>query len=282
MIAPILLFNFNRGGFFFLTLLIFSATSLLGNGNDPDPANCPDCFSSELISTSHTDDGCTVYTLEVTNDGNCRHALSHYSVDVPCGKVSNISNSENWRVEIGADPGAVLLVIDEDGIDNGLQPNDFSDVDVNDQMAEIGLRLPLRYFKENIGKKIDLFTGQVGDEGFFALKTIPSSWQNAGSTSDGVQNFLSPGPGLGAPQPDGDREALLDKIPDVTPLRATALSMLIGKTVLAVVYDSDISINYSPLQGNLMGANLGIVAFEVLKIGILIKTAKELELHVVG
>jgi hypothetical protein len=40
--------------------------------------------------------------------------------------------------------------------------------------------------------------------------------------------------------------------------------MLEGATVLAVVYDSDININYSPLEGNLMGENLGMVAFQVL------------------
>lgn len=39
--------------------------------------------------------------------------------------------------------------------------------------------------------------------------------------------------------------------------------MLIGQTVLAVVYDSDISINYGPLNGNLQGANLGMVALKV-------------------
>lgn len=42
--------------------------------------------------------------------------------------------------------------------------------------------------------------------------------------------------------------------------------MLKGKTVYAVVYDSDVSINYSPLNGNLQGANLGIVAFDVLDV----------------
>jgi len=59
---------------------------------------------------------------------------------------------------------------------------------------------------------------------------------------------------------------LLDEIPDVTPLRATALAALIGESVYALVYDSDISINYSPLEGNLQGANLGVVAFEVLDV----------------
>jgi hypothetical protein len=71
------------------------------------------------------------------------------------------------------------------------------------------------------------------------------------------------GPGLGSGR---NREKFLDKIPDVTPLRATGLKMLEGSCICAVVYDSDISINYDPLNGSLKGANLGIVAFEVLDV----------------
>lgn len=82
--------------------------------------------------------------------------------------------------------------------------------------------------------------------------------------NNGAQNYLAAGPGLGSG--NDDREALLDKIPNVTPLRATGLKMLVGETVLALVYDSDISTNYSPLNGNLMGANLGLVAFDVLEV----------------
>lgn len=164
------------------------------------------------------------------------------------------------------DDAAVLLVIDEDSIDNGNPPNGFADVDVNDQLAEVGVRKPLRYFQDNVGETIDLFTGDVGDEGWHALKSIPSSWKSAGPTSNGTRNYLAPGPGLGAAVPDDDREVLLDKIPNVTPLRAKGLAMLIGHTVFAVVQDSDVGVNYSPLNGSLMGANLGVVAFDVLDV----------------
>jgi hypothetical protein len=161
---------------------------------------------------------------------------------------------------------AVFLFIDEDSIDNGNEPNDFSDVDVNDQIAKIGLREQLKFFKQNVGKSIELYTGQVGDEGWFAITVIPNRWVNAGPTNNGLRNYLAPGPGLGSPGVDDDREVLLDEIRDVIPLRATALKMLIGKTVLAVVYDSDISINYSPIEANLKGDNLGIVAFKVIEV----------------
>jgi hypothetical protein len=159
---------------------------------------------------------------------------------------------------------SVFLVIDEESIDNGNAPNNFSETDVNDQLATIGLRQSLRYFRDNVGKTIELYTGEVGDEGWHALKTIPTSWKNAGPTINGTRNFLQAGPGLGGGN-DGP-EVLLDKIPNVTPLRARGLKMLTGKTILAVVYDGDVSINYGPLSGNLQGANLGVVALEVLNV----------------
>jgi hypothetical protein len=159
---------------------------------------------------------------------------------------------------------SVLLAIDEESIDNGNPPNNFSETDVNDQLATVGLRSPLRYFQNNVGNTINLFTGEVGDEGWHALKTIPSSWISAGPTSIGARNYLLAGPGLGSGE-DGP-EVLLDKIPNVTPLRAKGLKMLVGQTVLAVVYDGDISTNYGPLTGNLMGANLGLVALEVVSV----------------
>lgn len=159
---------------------------------------------------------------------------------------------------------AIFLYIDEDSIDNGNEPNNFSEGDVNDNLVEIGLRRQLRYFQENVGKTIDLYTGQVGDEGWHAPKSIPNSWKSAGPTTQGLLNYLVPGPGLGGGE--DDREVLLDEIREVVPLRATALAMLTGETIFAVVYDSDISTNYDPIQANLQGANLGVVAFRVVSV----------------
>ncbi|MBK9169413.1 MAG: IPT/TIG domain-containing protein [Bryobacterales bacterium] len=157
-------------------------------------------------------------------------------------------------------------MIDEDSIDNGNPPNFFGDVDVNDDIARIGQRRPLRFFAQNAGSVIALHTGEVGDEGWFALKSIPASWNRTGPTGDGLRNFLLAGPGLGSEGNGRGSEDLLDKIPDVTPLRATGLKMLEGRRVCAVVFDSDVSMNYSPLNGSLKGANLGLVAFEVLSV----------------
>lgn len=181
------------------------------------------------------------------------------------GDIDNDNDSNNnSNGNTSSGEGAVFLIIDEESIDNGNEPNNFSETDVNDQLARIGLRDQLRFFKDNVGNTIDLYTGQVGDEGWHAPKTILNSWVNAGPTTNGLQNYLTPGPGLGGGE-DGP-EVLLDEIPDVVPLRATALAMLKGQTIFALVYDSDVSTNYDPIQANLQGDNLGIVAFKVVEV----------------
>jgi hypothetical protein len=181
----------------------------------------------------------------------------------PDAAYAQPESADEFNAIAAAASGSVVLVIDEESIDNGNPPNNFSEVAVNDHIASIGQRATLTYFKNNVGKTITLYTGEVGDEGWHALKTIPTSWINAGPTSNGTRNFLQAGPGLGSGE---GPEVLLDKIPNVTPLRATGLKMLVGQTILAVVYDGDVSINYGPLQGNLQGANLGMVALQVISV----------------
>ena len=51
------------------------------------------------------------------------------------------------------------------------------------------------------------------------------------------------------------------------PLRFTGLTELVGRRVCAVVFDSDVSINYDdPINGSLKGDTLGRVAFDVLSV----------------
>ena len=64
------------------------------------------CFSSQVMSVEKLNSSCTAYEIQVSVSGECAHALSHYSVSVPCGKVQDIWNSQNWKQEIGTDPTA--------------------------------------------------------------------------------------------------------------------------------------------------------------------------------
>ena len=113
-----------------------------------------------------------------------------------------------------------FLLLDPEAIDKD-EPAiealaDLLDVDpgdlINEDIADKGVRdvLPIP-----VGTVLTLRTGEVGDEGWLALKTIPASWEAAGP-ADGLRNYVDAESGLGS---GNDPEALLDKIPDVTPLR---------------------------------------------------------------
>ena len=168
---------------------------------------------------------------------------------------------------------AVFVLMDEDAIDNLADTTDttvvparFTSADVNDDIAAPTQRRVLRYFANpaNFGTTLTIFTGQTGDEGVFALEAVPQSWADAGPSNDGLRNFLGNGASdAGAAFND---TAILDQVPQVVPLRCDGLQLLEGRTVLALVHDSDISINYGPITGNLKGSYLGLAAFQVVDV----------------
>ena len=113
------------------------------------------------------------------------------------------------------------------------------------------------------GTVAPLRTGQVGDEGFFVLDSAPRSWVDAGPTDNGLLNFYLAESG----EFGRESEEILDEIDGVRPLRSEELSALVGSTFCAVVYDSDVSVDFYPPKGNLQGANLGTIDFTVLAVG---------------
>jgi flagellin-like hook-associated protein FlgL len=240
------------------------------------------------------------YLFTGLNAGNCTVSVNTASLPPDCNviipncpttRTVALAQGQN-RLDVdfcfGKTPAKCLfLVIDEDCIDNtspgyylppntgrGVNGRTWSASDVNDDRTRLAQRTPLRFFNNpaNFGRQIVIRSGQVGDEGLFAVKTIPNNWATAGPTNDGLKNYIGDpclpyphnvGNGLGT---GNDPESRLDKIPNVTPLRAAGLKGLIGRTVCAIVYDSDISINYSPLNGSLKGETNGVVAFKVLEV----------------
>ena len=54
-----------------------------------------ECFYTEVVKAELKDNGCIDYQLKVSYNGDCARALSHYTVAVSCGTISNVSNSEN-------------------------------------------------------------------------------------------------------------------------------------------------------------------------------------------
>jgi len=81
--------------------------------------NRPTCegnsYSSEIVSRKTVSSTCVEYVVEVSYDGRRSFGLSHFTLAIPCGDVSNISNSENWKQVFGKDPttGIYGLKIDD-------------------------------------------------------------------------------------------------------------------------------------------------------------------------
>ncbi len=131
----------------------------------------------------------------------------------------------------------------------------------NDDIANPGVRVVLFTRPNNITpyEGLELPTGQVGDEGlfWFTAEDPQVSLQNGATFTTGEFIFA---------EGDAADENNLDKIAGVAPLRFDDIYNLEGASICAVVYDSDISINYDPLHGNLKGATLGLTAFDVTSV----------------
>lgn len=125
-------------GWLILVLLFVGSPQLFGqsdarhkNGHKPGsgPKHEPDCnidgFHTEVTSAENTDEGCIKYKLKVSTDGSCRYDLSHFTVDIPCGTIQYITNSRNWKQEIGKDPTTGLTGFKIDDIPTfGKTPGD--------------------------------------------------------------------------------------------------------------------------------------------------------------
>jgi cysteine-rich repeat protein len=158
-----------------------------------------------------------------------------------------------------------LIIIDEDGIDNDMRSVERAaashgvrpDFLVNDDRPTKMGNPPLRWNQLFPGDIALLPTGQVDDEGWFAL---PPVIRYADDRTSNLTNQQWIAAFVNGTLP----QDLLDKVRDVMPLRNHELVELVGRTCVAVVYDSDISINYRPEYANLQGERYGLFTFTVL------------------
>ncbi len=171
-------------------------------------------------------------------------------------------------------PADLLLVIDEDSIDNGTPAiaqisaapthcgNDSPSVCVNDDIANPGVRTLLFTRGRDVTPLggLTLPTGQTGDAGLFKFtKADPQRSQQNGATFTKAEFITATGA--------ASNENNLDKVEGVKPLDAADINGLAGKTVCAVVYDSDISVDLPANYASLKGANLGLTSFRVTAVG---------------
>jgi hypothetical protein len=157
---------------------------------------------------------------------------------------------------------AVLLVLDGSAIDYGDETHLVPAEAANVEIAKVGLREALPYFAARIGESMTIPGGHESSAGWFALRTVTTSWASEEGANDGLENFALAGAGLGSPDDTGNRTALLNDVSGIAPLDATGLGLLTGRKICGVVYLEKIAIAENG-TASLAGANLGLVAFRV-------------------
>ncbi|MGQ1785271.1 hypothetical protein [Saccharicrinis sp. GN24d3] len=81
------------------TLIVFASIFTNANAAINDlTKECENCFSAELV-TFEEDSNCVTVELEINASAICSSALSHLTIEVPCGSISNVTNSGGWKIE---------------------------------------------------------------------------------------------------------------------------------------------------------------------------------------
>ncbi len=127
---------------FLLTLFLFNPLSLIFG--QTSSANCDECFSSEIVSFNEINN---YLSLELTIDANsCSAALSHFTVEIPCGTVTEASNSGNWPMEINSTDATTGIY--------GLKVDDIKNFGEDGQASSFTLQYTIAYDNEECLNKL--------------------------------------------------------------------------------------------------------------------------------
>ena len=217
-------------------------------------------------------------TLAPTAAMTCTANYTVTQVDVGAGVILNTATADSVESPPVTDDetvtvplGVCLVIIDEETIDNAISTilaaaaahgvtGDFLTND--DSPTEVG-NPPLRWNVNFAGDIVKLPGGQRDDEGLFAL---PETIRYADDRTLADFGLTTSAEWIAAFVAGTLPQAALDKVRDVMPLRNQDLAALVGRTCVGVVYDSNISINFQPLNASLMGGRYGLFTFTVLAV----------------
>lgn len=182
-----------------ISLVLFFITGILSAQETLSTAietECINCFSSEIIQISQEDD-CMNVDLMVYTTGPCNTALSHLVVEIPCGIVSDIYNSENWLVESSiTDPTTGITGFKLDDIhnfgDGGSMDTVFISYTVcsSDPLCfdEIKSEINLAYKAGNC-----VFTDEISDKTEMSLNLTPQNVSCYGYSNGAVYSEVTGG-----------------------------------------------------------------------------------------
>ena len=254
---------------------------------------------------------CTTFTyLGVTFTDLCTVTPANPPTTADCpGTGPGVPFSENpfgvdaFKCWFQTPPGECFVIWDEEALDNDFrkveraaralgtspgnlindnQPKEKTDSgDWNEWVLDWVIRREATQFAVGSAEFNDRFvariqTGQDMDEGWFVLppEIVYGDGRTALDIFPGAADLAAASKLWAEALVNGTLEQnQLDKILDVQPLRNYDLQSLEGKTCTALVWDSDISMNYKFEFGgglhriaNMQGAKLGVITFTILDV----------------
>jgi hypothetical protein len=104
--------------FIILFLLTLAFLSFGFNTSTFSQEDCTDNFRTEILEVRSEDD-CVSMELAIYSLGLRAHGLSHFNVELSCGEITRLENSNNWPVETyGTDPTTGIKGFKIDDIQN--------------------------------------------------------------------------------------------------------------------------------------------------------------------
>ncbi|MBN2165876.1 MAG: SprB repeat-containing protein [Marinilabiliaceae bacterium] len=104
---------------FFLQNVISGQSRIISVSEETNDVECrcsENCFSSEIIDEL-VNELCLTRTIQVTAN-NCKYALSHLIIEVPCGIIADANNSNNWELKLNSkDPKSGIWGLKVDDIE---------------------------------------------------------------------------------------------------------------------------------------------------------------------
>lgn len=100
------------------TVAVNSCTAVVQPKKGKKIQDCSkNCFSTTVLSVIDKAPGCKTVTLRVSCNNTCEAALSHFTVSVPCGTISSMSNTLGFPItKVSKDPTTGLGGIKVDNI----------------------------------------------------------------------------------------------------------------------------------------------------------------------
>lgn len=115
------------------TVGVTQCTPVVSTGKGKKVKDCSEnCFNTTVTDVVESGENCLTVTMTVSCNNSCQSALSHYSVSVPCGTITAMSNSLGYQMSgVNPDPTSGISGFKVDNIQDFCEDNQTSELVVS-------------------------------------------------------------------------------------------------------------------------------------------------------